>query len=118
MGSVKHVTIQNFSADVIQSDIPVLVDFYADWCGPCRMLAPTLERLATEFDGRIKIVKVNVDRESALASRYEVESIPTLVVLSNGQLIGRAAGLVGEADLRSALNQLAPPQNLESSFTR
>lgn len=118
MGSVKHITNQTFSADVIQSDIPVLVDFYADWCGPCRMLAPTLERLATEFSGRVKIVKVNVDHEPALASQYQIESIPTLVVLSKGQLVGRAAGLVGESDLRSALNQIAPPQNFQSGFTR
>jgi thioredoxin 1 len=108
MSHVQHVSVSNFKSEVQQSAVPVLVDFYADWCGPCRMLAPALERLATEFAGRIKIVKVNVDREAELASQYQVESIPMLVVIANGEIIGQAAGLVGEADLRSALNQIAP----------
>ena len=108
MSKVQHISASNFTSEVQQSSIPVLVDFYADWCGPCRMLAPTLDRLADEFDGRIKIVKVNVDRDGELASRFQVESIPMLVVITDGQIIGKAEGLVGEADLRSALNQIAP----------
>lgn len=108
MSQVQHVSASNFKSEVQQANVPVLVDFYADWCGPCRMLAPTLERLATEFAGRVKIVKVNVDREAELAAKFQVESIPMLVVIANGEIIGQAAGLVGEADLRSALNQIAP----------
>jgi thioredoxin 1 len=108
MSKVQQISASNFTSEVQQSSIPVLVDFYADWCGPCRMLAPTLDRLANEFDGRIKIVKVNVDREGELASQFQVESIPMLVVIADGQIIGKAEGLVGEADLRSALNQIAP----------
>ena len=108
MSHVQQISNANFKSEVQQANVPVLVDFYADWCGPCRMLAPTLERLATEFTGRVKIVKVNVDREPQLASQFQVESIPTLVVIAQGEVIGQAAGLVGEADLRSALNQIAP----------
>ena len=108
MSHVQQISGANFKSEVQQANVPVLVDFYADWCGPCRMLAPTLERLATEFTGRVKIVKVNVDREPQLASQFQVESIPTLVVIAQGKVIGQAAGLVGEADLRSALNQIAP----------
>lgn len=108
MSHVQHVSAQTFKSDVQQSTIPVLVDFYADWCGPCRMLAPTLDRLSTEFAGRVKIVKVNVDKEPQLASQFQVESIPMLVVIAGGEVIGQAAGLVAEADLRSALNQIAP----------
>jgi thioredoxin 1 len=107
MSSVSHVSQANFSQEVIQSRVPVLVDFYADWCGPCRMLAPTLERLAAEFAGRVKIVKVNVDTEPQLASQFQVESIPTLAFIAGGRVVGKTAGLVPEAGLRQALNQLA-----------
>ena len=109
MSSVKHVTKQTFALEVLESPVPVLVDFYADWCGPCRMLVPTLERLSTEFAGRAKIVKVNVDEESALASQFQVSSIPTLIVVADGKLVGRTSGLVPEATLRSALSHLAGP---------
>ncbi|MBX3440033.1 MAG: thioredoxin [Planctomycetaceae bacterium] len=106
MKTVTHVSQQTFRHEVLQSPVPVLVDFYADWCGPCRMLAPTLERLATEFTGRAKIVKVNIDREPGLADQFQVSSIPTLVLLVDGRVAGRTTGLVGEAGLRQALNQL------------
>ena len=109
MSVVKHVSHSTFSQEVLQSPVPVIVDFYADWCGPCRMLAPTLERLATEFAGRAKVVKVNVDREPGLASQFQVSSLPTLVVVVGGRLVARTTGLVGEASLRQALNQLAGP---------
>ncbi len=107
MSSVKHVSQATFSREVLQSTVPVLVDFYADWCGPCRRLGPTLEHLAAEFAGRVKIVKVDVDVEQELASQFQVESIPTLAFVAGGNLIGKTAGLVPEAGLRQALNQLA-----------
>lgn len=106
MSSVKHVTEKSFSEEVLQSSVPVLVDFYAEWCGPCRMLAPTLEKLSAEFEGQAKIVKVNVDQEPNLADRFQVSSIPTLMAWSGGQLAGRSEGMAGEASLRNALNQL------------
>lgn len=106
MSSAKQVTQQSFNQEVLQSNVPVLVDFYADWCGPCRMLSPTLERLSSEFAGRAKIVKVNVDTEPELASQFQVSSIPTLVFIANGKLVARTAGLASETGLRNALNQL------------
>lgn len=109
MSSVKHVSKHNFSHEVLASPVPVLIDFYADWCGPCRMLAPTLERVAAEFADRAKVVKVNVDEEPELADRFQVSSIPTLAFFSGGDLVGRTAGLVPEASLRQALDQLAGP---------
>ena len=90
--AVKHVSIDNFKQEVLQSDKPVLLDFYASWCGPCRMLAPILDEIAEEHP-EIKVVKVNVDEEQALASQYQVISIPSLFVLENGEVINQALGV-------------------------
>lgn len=107
MSSVHHVSRATFAQEVLQSPVPVLVDFYADWCGPCRILAPMLERLSQEFAGRAKIVKVNVDAEPELAGQFQVESIPTLVLIAGGRTLAKTSGLLPEASLREALNQLA-----------
>lgn len=106
MNAVFHTTTESFGRDVLNSPVPVLVDFYADWCGPCRMLAPTLDRLAVEFAGKARIVKVNVDREPSLASRFQVSSIPNLAFLVDGEIVGQTAGAPPEAALRRVLNQL------------
>ncbi|MFO0939371.1 MAG: thioredoxin [Pirellulales bacterium] len=106
MSTLSHVTTQTFKHDVLESDLPVVVDFYADWCGPCRMLAPTLQKLSNEFDGSVKIVKVNVDSEPALANQFQVRSIPMLAVFVGGQLVGQSAGAPPESALRTALNEL------------
>ncbi|RLS54658.1 MAG: thioredoxin [Planctomycetota bacterium] len=106
MNTVQHVSNSSFPREVLQSSVPVLVDFYADWCGPCRMLAPTLNKLAIEFADRVKIVKVNVDTEPELANQFRVESIPLLVFFADGKPVGRAAGVANESGLRQALNQL------------
>ena len=106
MSQVQQATSASFASDVLRSPVPVLVDFYADWCGPCRMLAPVLDRLATEFSGRARIVKVNVDTEPQLASRFRVSSIPALVFIADGKVVGQAAGAAPEASLRGALSQL------------
>jgi len=101
------VSQATFAREVVQSTVPVLVDFYATWCSPCRMLAPTLARLSAEFAGRAKIVKVDVDAEPELARQFQVESIPTLAFVAGGKLVGKTSGLVAEPALRQALNQLA-----------
>lgn len=107
MNAVKRVSPQTFHQEISQSTMPVLIDFYADWCGPCRLLAPMLERLASEFAGRVKIAKVNIDDEPMLADRFQVESIPTLLFMQNGQVIGRTSGLPSEAALRQTLEKVA-----------
>ncbi|MEX0725178.1 MAG: thioredoxin [Planctomycetaceae bacterium] len=106
MNIIQHVSQNDFSREVLQSDVPVLIDFYADWCGPCRMFSPTLQKVAKDYQGKAKIVKVDVDREPALASRFNVSSIPTLVFVHNGEVVGRTTGLVSEAVLTRAVDQL------------
>lgn len=86
------LTKGNFTAEVINSDIPVLVDFWATWCGPCMMLSPVIEEIAKEFDGKIKVGKVNVDEQNELAMQYRVASIPTLMLFKNGELAKTSVG--------------------------
>ncbi len=78
--------LKNFKEDVLESSLPVLVDFYADWCGPCKMVAPILEELAEEYAAKLKVVKVNVDKEQELAQQFRVVSIPTMIVFENGEI--------------------------------
>lgn len=85
MSQVTHVTTSNFDQEVLKSPTPVLVDFYATWCPPCKMLAPHLDRLAQEFNGRARIVKVNVDEEPQLAMQYKIQHVPTLILFDEGK---------------------------------
>lgn len=94
-----RLTKNNFRDEVLNSDIPVLVDFWATWCGPCRMVASIVEEIADEYDGRIKVGKVNVDEEPELAMQFRVASIPTLMVFKNGQLVNTAVGYRPKADI-------------------
>ena len=94
-----RLTKNNFKDEVLNSDIPVLVDFWATWCGPCRMVAPIVEEIADEYDGKIKVGKVNVDEEPELSMQFRVASIPTLMVFKNGQLVNTAVGYRPKADI-------------------
>lgn len=101
----KNVTTATFTADVLQNSKPVLVDFWAEWCGPCRMIAPVLEEMATEYHDKIKVVKVNVDEEGQLAMDYKVTGIPLLGVFHNGQMVKQLVGARPKAALVSELSE-------------
>jgi len=93
-GTLKNVTDDSFEQDVLKSDKPVLVDFWAAWCGPCRLVAPAVEEIASEYHGRLKVVKVDVDQNQDVAIRYGVQSIPTLMVFKAGVVVDRVLGAV------------------------
>ncbi|HEU5123520.1 MAG TPA: thioredoxin [Verrucomicrobiae bacterium] len=107
MNAVTQINESNFESEVVQSTQPVLVDFWAEWCGPCKMLAPVLEEVAGEFSGRVKVAKVNVDENPALAARFSVRSIPTLIYFANGNVQGQTVGLVSKKALAEQLGKLA-----------
>ena len=93
------ITKENFESEVLKSEIPVLLDFWATWCGPCMMIAPTLEEIAAENEGRLKVGKINVDEEMELAMRFGVTSIPLLVVMKDGQIVKKAVGAMPKAKI-------------------
>ena len=101
-----HFTDENFNQEALSSELPVLVDFYADWCGPCKMLAPVVETLAKEFEGKIKIGKLNVDDAPDTAQKYGVMSIPTLLYIKNGEVVKKSVGVVSKTDIEATLNNL------------
>ena len=102
MSTVK-ITTTNFEQEVLQSQIPVLLDFWADWCGPCCMAAPIIDEIATETAGKVRVGKVNVDTDIELAQRYRIASIPTFLVFKNGELTEKAIGLQSKEDLMNLL---------------
>ena len=101
--SVVHVDSKNFEAEVLHSTQPVLLDFWATWCGPCRMLAPVLDEIATEKAGEVKVCKLDIDQSPELATQYGVMSIPTLVVMKNGKVVSQSAGARPKAQILSML---------------
>ena len=102
-----EINERNFDTEVLEAIQPVLVDFWAEWCGPCKMLAPILDELATEQAGRVKVTKVNVDENPGLAARFRVESIPTLLYFANGELRDRQIGAAGKRHIVNRLEALA-----------
>ncbi len=104
MGNVTELKENEYQKAVLESDVPVLVDFYAPWCGPCRMLAPQLEQLAKDYAGRVKIAKVNVDDAPGLSAKYGVRSIPTLLIVNKGSVADTMVGVPPPAMLKQKLD--------------
>ena len=102
--SVINVTEKNFEQEVLKSDKKVLIDFYADWCGPCKMMSPVIDEIAEELGENVKVVKINVDENVNLAENYEVMSIPTILVLKNGEVLKSFVGVTAKPSIIDALN--------------
>ena len=101
------LTQESFARQVLQSPVPVLVDFWAEWCGPCKMIAPLLDELADEYDGKVKIGKVNVDEQQSLATEYGVRAIPTLLLFNKGQVADQIVGARSKRDFKTSLDRVA-----------
>lgn len=97
-------TDANFDTEVLKSDIPVLVDFWAEWCGPCRMMSPTIDAIAAEYAGKVKVGKLNVDENGGAAMRYGIRGIPTLLLFKNGNVVEQRVGAIGKTDVQRMLD--------------
>ena len=103
--NIATLTADNFAKEVLESSTPVLVDFWAEWCGPCKMIAPVLDELATEYGGKIKIGKVDIDTQQALAGQYSVRAIPTLLLFKGGQVTEQMVGARSKRDLKASFDK-------------
>ena len=105
--NILTLTQENFNKEVLQSSQPILVDFWAEWCGPCKMLGPILDELAGEYDGRVRIGKVNIDEHQELAAQYGIRSIPTLLLFRGGEVTDQIVGLRSKRDLKASFDRVA-----------
>ncbi|MDJ0845202.1 thioredoxin [Crocosphaera sp.] len=105
MSAAVPVSDSSFKADVLESDVPVLVDFWAPWCGPCRMVAPVVDEIAEQYSGQVKVVKLNTDENPNTASQYGIRSIPTLMIFKGGQRVDMVVGAVPKTTLASTLEK-------------
>lgn len=103
---ITELNEKNFDAEVIKSDLPVLVDYWASWCGPCRAVAPVVDELSREFEGKFKVTKVNVDENSSLATKFRIMNIPTLALFKGGKEVDRIVGITAKAELIKRMNKL------------
>ncbi|MFM7407662.1 MAG: thioredoxin [Cuspidothrix sp.] len=105
MSAAEQVTDTSFKQEVLDSELPVLVDFWAPWCGPCRMVAPVVEEIATQYQGMLKVVKVNTDENPNVASQYGIRSIPTLMIFKNGEKVDMVVGAVPKSTLANTIEK-------------
>ena len=106
MASVQKVTDQDFDTEVLQSDVPVLVDFSAEWCGPCKKLAPIVEELATEYDGKLKVVTLDIDESRETPTRYGIMSVPTVFFIKGGEVVDRMVGLAPKDRIKEKITAI------------
>ena len=104
-GNVLEFTDGNFGSQVLESDVPVLVDFWAPWCGPCRMIAPTVEQIANDYAGKVRVGKVNTDENQQIAVAHNIQSIPTLLLFKNGQVVDKTVGVAPKQALATMLDK-------------
>jgi thioredoxin 1 len=97
--SIKHISDTSFEQDVLKADTPVLVDFWAEWCGPCKMIAPILDEVARDYEGRLKVAKINVDENQAVPSKFGIRGIPTLILFKNGSQVATKVGALSKSQL-------------------
>jgi thioredoxin 1 len=107
--SIRILTQDNFKTEVLSSSEPVLVDFWAEWCGPCKMIAPVLDELASEYEGKVRIGKVNIDEHSSIAMEYGVRAIPTLLLFKGGEVVDQIVGARSKRDLKISLDRATQP---------
>jgi len=105
MSSVLNITDDNFETEVLKSEIPVLVDFWAEWCGPCKVLGPIVDYIAPEFDGKVKFTKLDIDANPATAPKYGIRGIPTIMIFKSGELAATSVGVLTKSELTNFLNE-------------
>lgn len=104
--SIVHLDDKNFKEEVLKAELPVLVDFFAEWCGPCKMVAPVLEDISKEYSGKIKVVKVDVDEAGSTAAHYGIMSVPTLMIFKDGLVVSQSAGALSKYELKNKLREV------------
>jgi thioredoxin 1 len=104
MADIQHVSDESFDADVLNSDVPVLVDYWAEWCGPCKVIAPVLEEIASEYDGKMKVCKLDIDANEATPPKYGIRGIPTLMLFKNGNVEATKVGALSKSQLTAFLD--------------
>ncbi len=103
---IVNINEKDFEKEVLKSDIPVLVDFWATWCGPCNMIAPLIEKMAKEYEGKMKVIKIDIDSNSNIASELGIRSIPTLIFFKNGDIVDQVIGVVSEMQLKKIIEKV------------